>query len=147
MRIILSILFSFLLSVTAAAGELASIAPADLQARLAHEASDLLVLDVRTAEEYASAHVPGARNIPHDQISSRIEELGDARDREIVVYCRSGRRAALALESLAAAGFERLTHLEGDMLRWQQEGYPTEPAESPAAGPGESESPQSPLQP
>lgn len=90
-----------------------------LLARIDASDPDLVILDVRTAEEFAAGHVPGARNISHDLLASRVGELDDARERELVVYCRSGKRAALALDALRAAGFTRLAHLEGDFLGWQ----------------------------
>ncbi|MEZ5459681.1 MAG: lipocalin family protein [Steroidobacteraceae bacterium] len=99
-----------------------AVTPVDhdsLLARIDANDPDLVVLDVRTAEEFAAGHVPGARNISHDLLASRVGELDDARGRELVVYCRSGKRAALALDTLRAAGFTRLAHLEGDFLGWQ----------------------------
>jgi len=85
-----------------------------------------LILDVRTPAEYAKGHVPGATNIPYDQLPSRLEELGPDRSQEIVVYCESGRRAAMASETLTDAGFEAIRHLEGDMSGWRKAGLPTE---------------------
>ena len=84
-----------------------------------------LVLDVRTAEEYASGHVPGAVNIAHDVLPERLEELAASVGDEIVVYCERGGRAAAAEETLAAAGFLP-RHLEGDMSEWRDAGRPTE---------------------
>lgn len=84
-----------------------------------------LVVDVRTAEEFAAGHVPGAINIPHDQVASREAEFAVEGEREIVVYCKSGKRAGMALEALAASGI-RATHLEGDMLGWIAAGHPQE---------------------
>jgi phage shock protein E len=94
------------------------ISAAALEARLAAAPADMTVLDVRTAEEFAAGHVPGARNIPVAELEARIAELAAARDRDLVVYCRTGRRAATALEILKANGFQRLLHLEGDMQGW-----------------------------
>lgn len=85
-----------------------------------------LVLDVRTAQEFAAGHVPGAINLPHDQIETRIDELEGARDRDVIVYCRSGRRADLALRVLRAHGFEKLWHVEGDFLAWEAANRPVE---------------------
>jgi len=85
-----------------------------------------LLLDVRTPEEYAAGHVPGALNIPHDQLSARLAELEDRRGQQVVVYCESGRRAAHAAETLGGAGFEELRHLTGDMAGWRHAGLPTE---------------------
>jgi len=82
------------------------------------------VLDVRTAAEYAEGHVPGAQNIPHTELAARVAELDGARARDIVVYCRSGTRAAQALTVLEGAGFKRLFHLQGDYQRWAEAGRP-----------------------
>jgi rhodanese-related sulfurtransferase len=82
------------------------------------------VLDVRTPEEFAAGHVLGAVNIPHDQLPNRIAEITGSKDKEVVVYCRSGKRAAVAEGTLAANGFTRLRHLEGDMIKWQEEKRP-----------------------
>lgn len=76
-----------------------------------------LLLDVRTAEEFAAGHVEGALNIDHSQVPARLEEIeglveGD-RHRPIVVYCRSGRRSGMAKQALEAAGFDRVTNLGG----------------------------------
>lgn len=81
---------------------------------------DVVLLDVRTSKEFAEGHIPGAVNISHDELGSRLDELGADRDREIVVYCRSGRRADVALDLLAKAGFRRLYHLDGDYLGWAE---------------------------
>jgi rhodanese-related sulfurtransferase len=86
----------------------------------------LVVLDVRTPEEYAAGHVPGAVNVPHDQVEARIAELAPLRDKDVVVYCRSGKRAGMALGVLEKAGFRKLGHLEGDMNAWSEAGRPIE---------------------
>jgi rhodanese-related sulfurtransferase len=110
---------------TAGAADVARIAPRVLMERLAWGDRSLVVLDVRTAEEFSQGHVAGARNIPHTELATRIGELEDARDADIVVYCRSGNRSKLALEVLDKAGFKRLLHLEGDWQRWDAEQRPS----------------------
>jgi rhodanese-related sulfurtransferase len=85
-----------------------------------------LVLDVRSPEEYAEGHVPQALNIPHTAIEAKLGRLETYRDRDIVVYCKSGRRAGIALELLKARGFTRLRHLAGDFTAWKAEGRPVE---------------------
>jgi phage shock protein E len=92
----------------------------------------LVVLDVRTPAEYAAGHVPGAVNVPHDQVEARLAELDPLRDRDLVVYCKSGVRARLALEALGKAGFRNLWHLDGDMQGWAAGGRPVE-TPAPAA--------------
>ena len=85
----------------------------------------LLFVDVRTPEEYASGHVPGAVNIPKDQLPSRLSELESARDR-VVVYCERGPRAQAAAATLTQAGFTGVRHLTGDMAGWRAAGLPIE---------------------
>ena len=91
------------------------------------------MLDVRSPQEYAAGHIPGALNIPHDQTAARLEELRPYQGREIVLYCKSGRRAGIAADVLAQAGFDRLRHLAGDMPGWSAAGLPVEPAAGAAA--------------
>lgn len=101
-----------------------------LLARQAKHDTALVVLDVRTPEEFAQGHVPGAVNIPHDQVASRLADI--PRDKDVVLYCRSGRRAGLAAEVLGANGYKRLSHLEGDMIAWTEKGRPVAPQAAPA---------------
>lgn len=70
--------------------------------------SDPVYLDVRSPEEFAEAHVLSSKNIPVETLGARLIELG-ARDTPLIVYCRSGRRSARAVEILRAAGFSNLT--------------------------------------
>ena len=88
------------------------------------------VLDVRSPEEYASGHVPGAVNIPYDQIAARMAEV--PKDKDVVLYCKSGRRAGIAAEVLAGQGYTRLQHLEGDIVAWVDKGRPVETPKDPA---------------
>jgi rhodanese-related sulfurtransferase len=86
----------------------------------------VLILDVRTQEEFSSGHVPGAVNISHDELASRLSDLDSEKDRAVVVYCRSGKRAGLATAVLLDAGYTNVLHLEGDMNAWKANGLPTE---------------------
>lgn len=81
-----------------------------------------LILDVRSPEEYAEGHVPGAINIPHNQLGSRLAEIGSYKDKDVVLYCKSGGRAGIAANTLQAAGFSKLLHLDGDMDGWRSNG-------------------------
>ena len=102
------------------------VSQADLLERLERKDPDLVVLDVRTPAEFAAGHVPGALNISHDLLASRLAELAPLRDKQVVLYCRSGRRTMLAAGVLHAAGFKRLAHLKGDYLSWEAEHRPIE---------------------
>jgi phage shock protein E len=111
---------------TAALAEAPSTVTAEaLLSRIEAADATLLVLDVRTPEEFAQGHLPGATNIAYDQLESRLGELAGARDKDVVLYCRSGRRAEVAAETLARGGFKRLAQLEGDYPGWSAAGLPT----------------------
>ncbi len=126
MKILTQVLALATLIIGAALAEVPRIAPEQLVERIEKKDQDVVVLDVRTPEEFAAGHVPGAKNIPVDQLPNRLAELAGAKDKEVVVYCRSGRRAETALTTLSTQGFTRLRHLDGDMIKWEQDQRPIE---------------------
>ena len=131
-RRIVGFLLATLASVVALAAEPALV-PISQEALLERQQKGdetLYVLDVRSPEEYASGHVPGAINIPYDQIAARIAEV--PKDKDVVLYCKSGRRAGIAAEVLAGQGYNRLQHLEGDIVAWVEKGRPLETPKDPA---------------
>jgi rhodanese-related sulfurtransferase len=91
---------------------------------------DVCILDVRTAREYNSGHIPGAINIGHREVSARLDELRPYADKNVVVYCELGVRARMAQTILTKAGFDRVYHLTGDMAGWRNAGLSME---TPAA--------------
>lgn len=97
---------------------------ASLLKRIDKKDSTMVILDVRTPEEYAAGHVPGAINIPYTHLPARISEVADAADKDIVVYCAVGVRAELGAERLRENGFTRLLHLDGDMKAWEEKKRP-----------------------
>ena len=77
------------------------------------EESGYVILDVRTPEEFAGKHIPGAINIPNETIgAAEIPELPD-KDQLILVYCRSGNRSKQASEKLAALGYSNIVEFGG----------------------------------
>lgn len=75
--------------------------------------SDYIILDVRTGEEFAEKHIPGAINVPNEIISNyAIPELPD-KNQLILVYCRSGRRSKEAAEKLANIGYTNVVEFGG----------------------------------
>jgi len=117
----------WLLVVALACGGGGAGTPGEISAQdvlaFAGQADAPLVLDVRSPEEFASGHVPGARNVEYDEVAARLGDLGAARD--VVVYCERGPRAAKAAAVLAEAGFT-VQHLSGDMSGWREQGLPVE---------------------
>ena len=85
-----------------------------------------VVLDVRTREEHARGHVPGAVNIPHDELATRLAELPAKKSDEIVVYCQSGRRAQLAEQVLRHNGYTNVRDLDGHWQGWRASELPAE---------------------
>lgn len=79
-------------------------------------ATEPFVLDVRTPEEFARGHVPGATNIPVDDLRRRLGEV--PRDRPIVAYCQVGMRGYLATRILLQSGFPRTANLSGGWTTW-----------------------------
>lgn len=99
-----------------------ALTPAELAARIA--AGDVRLIDVRTAEEVAEGTIPGAEHMPLDSFDPAALTAGDD-GREIVLYCRTGRRSAIAGEKLAQATGGPVDHLEGGILAWQAAGQAT----------------------
>lgn len=97
-----------------------TVAAGELRALLeAHR--DVRILDVRTAGEFETAHIPGAYNIPLDDLPEAVAELAAVAD-ELVVVCQSGARASKACVALREAGLTRVELLDGGMQAWQAAG-------------------------
>ncbi len=94
--------------------------------KAAQAAGTVTVVDVRTPQEFAEGHVPGAINIPVDTISSRLSELASHKEGELYLICRSGARSARAQGVLASAGFAHPINVTGGTLAWISAGYPVE---------------------
>ncbi|MCJ8294906.1 MAG: rhodanese-like domain-containing protein [Colwellia sp.] len=71
-----------------------------------------------------NGYIANAVNIPHKELAARLAELSDAKNSQIVIYCRSGRRAEVAKQVLVKSGFAQLDHLTGDFNEWTSNGLP-----------------------
>ena len=76
-----------------------------------------VLLDVRTPDEYAAGHIPGSLLIPFDEIKVKSDQLPQDKNTEIVVYCRSGRRSAIAADTLISLGYAKIYDL-GAISSW-----------------------------
>jgi len=85
---------------------------------------NLVILDVRSQYEYYMGHLYGAVLIPYDELETRINELEEHKDDEIIVYCRSGYRSTIASEILANHSFTKVYNMLGGILAWMDAGYP-----------------------
>jgi len=90
--------------------------------------NNVLVLDVRSAEEYHGplGHIAGSRHIAVSELPERLAELEDYRDRTIAVVCRTDRRSAKAMEHMRQTGFKNVLLVPGGMEAWNREGLPVE---------------------
>jgi molybdopterin/thiamine biosynthesis adenylyltransferase/rhodanese-related sulfurtransferase len=98
--------------------EIPTITPHELRQRMHHERNFSLI-DVREPAEWAEGHIDGAMLVPLGTLEAATTEWD--RSGELVMMCRSGARSAEAVRRLRDAGFERVSSLEGGILRWSVE--------------------------
>ena len=92
------------------------IAAEEAKARI-DSGNDIIILDVRTEEEYNSGHIPNAILIPNETITDKMPDLLPDLDAEILVYCRSGNRSAQAAKKLIAIGYTNVYDF-GGIIDW-----------------------------
>lgn len=85
---------------------------------LISENKNFLILDVRTKGEFSGGHIPGALNIPVQELSSRIGELKKYTDQPVMVYCASGGRSPGAVSTLLKNNFKNIYHLNRGISSW-----------------------------
>jgi phage shock protein E len=78
---------------------------------------DLVLLDVRTLEEYQERHIPGARLLPNESITDQ-PIAGVPFEAKLLVYCRTGRRSADAARKLLAIGYQQVYDMDGGIVKW-----------------------------
>tara|TARA_Y100000588_G_C13712101_1_gene693417 strand:+ start:96 stop:494 length:399 start_codon:yes stop_codon:yes gene_type:complete len=80
-----------------------------------------LLIDVRTAEEFAAGHIQGAINIDYysADFSNQIEKIG--KEKPVLLYCRSGNRSAKSMQMMYEMGFVEVKHLDGGIKAWKAE--------------------------
>jgi rhodanese-related sulfurtransferase len=99
---------------------------AEVKARLAARANDLVVLDVREKAAFDSGHIPGARHLPRGQLELRVNEDFPDPTLRIIVCCEFGKISTLAAATLRQLGFMRTAALDGGMKGWRDAGFPLE---------------------
>ena len=110
-----------LLSISAFSSNVSNISQQEL---LEANSNNLVIVDVRTPEEFQQGHVPNAINVPLSNIIDNPDILASSKEKPIVLYCRSGYRAGKAAEALQKNGHQNLRHLKGDMQAWLKAGLP-----------------------
>ena len=79
-----------------------------------------IILDVREQDEFDAGHIPGAILLPYTKIEKKAEEMLPDKDKQILVYCRSGRRSKIAAEALARLGYTNIKEF-GGIIDWPYE--------------------------
>lgn len=87
--------------------------------KLINENKNIVVLDVRTKSEFDSGHIPKAKNIPVQQLSTRINELEKYKNNPIIVHCASGGRSPSAVKTLIKNNFSQIYHLNRGLMSWK----------------------------
>jgi rhodanese-related sulfurtransferase len=111
----------------AASGAQSGKLPADIDVATAASLrgrDDVVMLDVRTPEEYAQGHIPGVTLIPLAELPNRLAEI--PKDKTLVVTCRSGNRSAQAAQLLRQQGYQDVHNMLGGFVAWEKAGYPAE---------------------
>ena len=89
---------------------------------------DVVLLDVRTLEEYEEVHLEDALLLPVQELSQEtLTSIGlgeDAKDKEIILYCRSGARSQTAYNVMKSLGYTNIKSVAGGMIHWQEDQYP-----------------------
>ena len=117
-------LLSFLNSCSNNSGKIRQISVAELRAEMERD-SNLALIDVRTATEYAAARVPYIKaRIDFQHITDQIDSLKLAKDQPIYLICRSGRRSLIAAKELLDMGYLQPVNVRGGTLAWTDAGYP-----------------------
>lgn len=101
------------------------VSPGTAQA-LIDSVPGILVVDVRTIEEYEEGRLPGSRRIELGRLEAALDggELPEDPSAPLLVYCRTGRRSAEAAALLAGRGYTRVFDLEGGITEWSEAGLP-----------------------
>jgi phage shock protein E len=98
--------------------------PADVTPKMVDElrtTGEIVIIDVREPDEFATGRIPGATLIPLGELANRTDEVPT--DVPVVMVCRSGNRSGQAVQLLQKAGFTNVHNMTGGMNAWSQAGY------------------------
>ena len=86
--------------------------------------NDAVVVDTRGADAFARGHIVNAKNIPSDELDSRLSQLEQHKASPVIAVCENGITSTRAVNTLRGAGFENAYGLKGGMTNWNQAGLP-----------------------
>ncbi len=96
-----------------------NISTADLADKMKAPGDNIVFIDVREPDEFASGHIDGMKNVPLSTLSEDTVDFG--KDSEVVIICRSGNRSMKAAEALQGYGFKNIVNVQGGMNEWNGE--------------------------
>ena len=88
------------------------------------EKKDIILLDVRTPGEYSKGKIERSINIPVDTISNEVTVLLPNKSKTIYVYCLSGSRSNVAVETMVQLGYKKVFSMTSGLLMWRSKKYP-----------------------
>jgi rhodanese-related sulfurtransferase len=111
---------------TAVTQSIELVSPAKAAEVIEEQPEGLVVLDIRTPEEYAEAHLADA--IVVDYYASDFADQLDALDKNVpyVLYCRTGNRSSDAVDTMKSLGFAQIYEIDGGIVNWYEQGFPVE---------------------
>ena len=124
MKKLIAVIFASTLALTSCGGTSSAVDlnPTEFQAK-AQEAG-VILLDVRTAGEFAAGHIDGAINIDVEGMTFESEIASLDKTKTYAIYCQSGRRSRIAVETMTEAGFTKIFNLDQGIGSWQSAGLP-----------------------
>ena len=103
------------------------IYPGDVAEKIKNN-EDIILLDVRTPEEYETVHLENALLLPvQELLQQSLNQIGlgeNMKDREIILYCRSGARSKTAYDIMKSLGYTNIKSVGGGMIHWEEDNYP-----------------------
>lgn len=89
--------------------------------KLINEGEVTLILDVRNEDEFAEGHLKNAIQIPVNELKENLSDIEKFKDELVLVYCRTGKRSAEAMDILKENGFKNLVHMKDGISKWDGE--------------------------
>ena len=97
----------------------------ELNKRIQQTPNSILLIDVRTPQEFKSGHIKGAKSMPLGQISQQLNSIpDDQRHLPVAVICASGSRSMMGATRIKKAGFKTIFNVSGGMMAWERSRFP-----------------------
>ncbi len=86
--------------------------------------NDAVVIDLRSSEAFSRGHIVSSRNVPMDELESRLTKLASLKSKPVIAVCEAGVTSNKAIDTLRKSGFENVYGLKGGMNAWSTAGMP-----------------------